>query len=129
MIGIKTATLLALGALVFPAAVSLRAEDRMRTGLWEVTTTMNGKPSGTSHNVCYTPAMVEMANSPAKMSREAAEKASTKSGCTLKDFKMDGNTISMTQACGARSDVVSSTYGGDTFETVFTSTEAGVSSV
>ena len=37
MIGIKTATLLALSALVFPAAASLRAEDRMRTGLWEVT--------------------------------------------------------------------------------------------
>jgi hypothetical protein len=130
MIGIKPITLLALIALAFVAA-SLRAEDRMRAGLWEVTTTYNGKPSA-SHNTCFTPALVEIANSPAKMLREATEKASTKSGCTLKDFKMDRNTISMTQVCGARTAVVLSTlstYSEDTFETVATSTEAGVSTV
>jgi len=126
MFGIKTATLLALSALLFPAAVSVRAEDRMRAGLWEVTTTLNGKSSG-SHNTCFTPAMVARGNSPAKTLREATEKSSTKSGCTLKDFKMDGNTISMTQVCGARTSVVSSTYSVDGFDTVATSTEAGVS--
>jgi hypothetical protein len=126
MFGIKTATLLALSALLFPAAVSVRAEDRMRAGLWEVTTTLNGKSSG-SHNTCFTPAMVARGNSPAKTLREATEKSSTKSGCTLKDFKMDGNTISMTQVCGARTSVVSSTYSVDAFDTVATSTEAGVS--
>jgi hypothetical protein len=46
MIGIKTATLLALSALLFPSAVSLRAEDRMRAGLWEITSTLNGKSPG-----------------------------------------------------------------------------------
>ena|ERR1035437_5780499 len=126
MFGIKKATLLALSALAFTAAVSLRAEDRMRAGLWEVTTTLNGKSSG-SHNTCFTPAMVARGNSPAKTLREATEKSSTKSGCTLKDFKMDGNTISMTQVCGARTSVVSSTYSVDAFDTVATSTEAGVS--
>src|SRR5450759_1429279 len=124
MFGIKTATLLALSALLFPTAVSVRAEDRMRAGLWEVTTTLNGKSSG-SHNTCFTPAMVARGNSPAKTLREATEKSSTKSGCTLKDFKMDGNTISMTQVCGARTSVVSSTYSLDAFDTVATSTEAG----
>ena len=126
MFGIKTATLLALSALLFPAAVSVRAEDRMRAGLWEVTTTLNGKSSG-SHNTCFTPAMVARGNSPAKTLRESTEKQSIKSGCTLKDFKMDGNTISMTQVCGARTSVVSSTYSVDAFDTVATSTEAGVS--
>jgi Protein of unknown function (DUF3617) len=128
MIGIKPITLLALIALAFPAAASLRAEDRMRAGLWEVTTTYNGKTSA-GHNTCFTPALVEIANSPAKTLREATEKVSTKSGCTLKDFKMDRNTISMTQVCGARTAVVSSTYSEDTFETVATSTESGVSTV
>ena len=126
MFGIKKATLLALSALAFIAAVSLRAEERMRAGLWEVTTTLNGKSSG-SHNTCFTPAMVARGNSPAKTLREATEKSSTKSGCTLKDFKMDGNTISTTQVCGARTSVVSSTYSVDAFDTVATSTEAGVS--
>ena len=127
MFGIKTATLLALSALLFPAAVSVRAEDRMRAGLWEITSTLNGKSPGPSHNTCYTPAMVALGNSPAKSLREATEKSSAKSGCTLKDFKMDGNTISMTQVCGARTLLVSSTYSLDAFDTVATSTEAGVS--
>ena len=127
MIGIKTATLLALSALLFPAAVSLRAEDRMRAGLWEITSTVDGKPAGPSHNTCYTPAMVALGNSSAKTLREDSEKQSIKSGCTLKDFKMDGTTISMTQVCGARTLVVLSTYSRDAFDTVATSTEAGVS--
>jgi hypothetical protein len=127
MIGIKTATLLALSALLFPSAVSLRAEERMRAGLWEITSTLNGKSPGPSHNTCFTPAMVALGNSPAKSLREATEKSSAKSGCTLKDFKMDGNTISMTQVCGARMLVVLSTYSLDAFDTVATSTEAGVS--
>ena len=127
MIGIKTTTLLALSALAFTAAVSLRAEDRMRAGLWEITSTVDGKPAGPSHNTCYTPAMVALGNSSAKTLREDSEKQSIKSGCTLKDFKMDGTTISMTQVCGARTSVVSSTYSVDAFDTVATSTEAGVS--
>jgi hypothetical protein len=71
--------------------------------------------------------MVARGNSPAKTLREATEKSSAKSGCSLKDFKLDGNTISMTQVCGARTLVVLSTYSRDAFDTVDTSTEAGVS--
>jgi Protein of unknown function (DUF3617) len=127
MVGIKPATILALIGLTFPGAAWLSAEDRMRAGRWEVTTALNGTPSGASHNTCYTPAMVALANSPAKTLREATEKSSAKTGCTVKDFKMDGNTISMTQVCGARMLVVSSTYSLDAFDTVATSTEAGVS--
>ena len=127
MIGIKSVAALALICLTFPGAAWLRAEERMRAGLWEVTTTLNGKPAGPSHNTCYTPAMVALGNSPAKSLREATEKSSAKSGCTLKDFKMDGNTISMTQVCGVRTLVVLSTYSRDAFDTVATSTEAGVS--
>jgi hypothetical protein len=123
---IKLTISLTLVAVVFSATALLYAEDRMRAGLWEVTTTLNGKSSG-SHNTCFTPAMVALGNSPEKTLREATEKSTTKSGCTLKDFKVDGNTISMTQVCGARTLVVSSTYSADAFDTVATSTEAGVS--
>ena len=58
MIGIKSATILGLVAMTFIAAPLLRADYRMRPGLWEITTTLDGKPSGTHAN-CYTPAMVE----------------------------------------------------------------------
>src|ERR1039458_2487633 len=99
----KSATLLVLIALTLPAAKCLRAQDRMRAGLWEVTTTSDGKPAGAPHSSCFTPAMVELANMPAKTLREATEKAATKNGgCTMTDFKLEGNKISMTLSCGAR---------------------------
>jgi hypothetical protein len=124
MIGIKSATILGLVAMTFIAS-SLRAEDRMRPGLWEITTTLDGKPSGT-HATCYTPAMVERANLPAKMLRETTEKAVAKAGqCTIKDFKMDGSTITTTEVCGSKSTTIASNYSRDTFDTVVTSTESG----
>jgi hypothetical protein len=42
---------------------------------------------------------------------------------------MDGNAISMTIVCGARSSATASTYTGNVFDTVNTSTEAGVTTV
>jgi hypothetical protein len=124
----KRTTLLVLAALAFSATV-ICAEDRMRAGLWEVTTTVNGKSSGVRGNTCYTPAMVEMANSPAKTLRESTEKSLISRNCILKEFKMEGNSISMSSVCGARSSVTSSTYTVDAFETASTSTTAGVSTV
>ena len=126
---IQPANLLALIGLTFTAVALLRAEERMRTGLWEVSTISNGKPTGVLDSTCYTPAMLQVANMPAKMMQEASETAAAKRGCTLKDFKMDGGTISMVRICPTRSSVISSTYGGDTFETIDTSTKAGVTKV
>jgi Protein of unknown function (DUF3617) len=126
MIGIKSTALLALIVLTLPGATCLRAEERMRAGLWEVTIQHNAEPAAVSGNTCYTPAMVEFANMPAKMLREATEKLNTRRGCTLKSFKMDGNKMSMEKVCAAKSTAISSTYSGDAFETVDTSTEAGV---
>ena len=129
MIGTKRVAVLALIAMTFAAAVLL-AEERMRAGLWEVTTTLDGKQSGVMGSNCYTPAMVELANMPANMMREATEKSVTKGGhCTLNDFKLEGNKISMTTSCGGRLMVYRSTYSGETFETLVTSTEAGVKKV
>ena len=104
MIGIKTATLLALSALLFPAAVSLRAEDRMRAGLWEITSTLNGKSPGPSHNTCYTPAMVALGNSPAKSLREATEKSSAKKRLYAQGFQ-DGRKHNFDDAGLRRQDV------------------------
>jgi Protein of unknown function (DUF3617) len=116
-------------ALVLAPALLLHAEDRMRSGLWEVTTTMDGQPARTS-STCYSPAMVELANKPAKALREDTGKALAKRpNCTLKDFKMAGNTLSMSQVRGGSPLTITSTYTGGTFETVSTSTDAGVASV
>ena len=111
-------------------AVSLHAEDRMRTGLWEITNTHSGASTGTTTKSCFTRAMVELANSSAASMREATEKAASKrAGCTVKDFKLDKSSITMTMVCGATVIVTASTYHGDSFETVNTINEGGVATV
>ena len=129
MIEFKSTTLIALCAVALLDGTSLRAEERMRAGLWEVTSLLNGKPTGTSGNTCYTNAMVEVANSPAIELRERTESMAIKRGCTVKDFKIEGNRMSMTKICGGRTAVIYSTHSGDKFETVDTTTEAGVTKV
>ena len=121
--------LLVLSALITLAVPSLRAEERMRPGLWEITSLPEDKAGGTLSNTCYTPAMVEFANRPAKDLRESTEKTSAQRGCTVRDFKSEGHTLSMVKICGTRTSAVTSTYSGDTFDTVDTVTERGVKKV
>jgi hypothetical protein len=128
MIGIKPLNGLALIALTLTAAALPGAEERMRAGLWEISSG-EGTQAGRIGNTCYTPAMVQVANMSEKMMREATEKTYAKRGCTLKDFKLDGNKILMANVCPTSSAVLSNTYNGDTFETVDTQTVAGVTKV
>ena len=120
---------IALIALSFSATALLYAEDRMRAGLWEVITTVDGKPSGVTGGTCYTPAMVQLGNTPAAALKEATAKTLAARHCQLSDFKMEGNKISMSMVCGARSSATSTTYTVDAFETTGTTTAAGVSTV
>lgn len=110
-------------------SLTLHAEERMRAGLWEVISTSNGKPSGKTGGTCYTPSMVQLANSPAAALKQATEKTMVARHCTLTEFKTEGNRISMKSGCGTRLLTTSSTYGGDTFETTNTVTNAGVTTV
>lgn len=122
-------TSLALIAIALFVAVFLHAEERMRAGLWEVITTHDGKPSGNTGSTCYTPAMVQLGNTPAANLKEAIAKSMVNRHCSLTDFKLDGNKVSMTTVCGARSSVVTTTYSADAFETTGTTTNQGVATV
>lgn len=115
-------------AVLFAGTACLHAEERMRAGLWEVITTVDGK-SASLGNTCYTAAMVEVANLPAKELRAATERLATRRGCTIKEFKMTGEELSMSKVCGPKSVVVTSTYSKDVFETVDTTTENGVAKI
>lgn len=122
----KTAltTYVAAVLAVVSATVSLYAEDRMRAGMWEVVTTLDGKSSGITGSTCYTPAMVQLGNTPAATLKQEIEKSLTARHCTLKDFKLEGHRVSMSMVCGPRSSSASTTYSVDTFETTVTSTSA-----
>jgi len=126
MIAIRPTTSIALICMTLAGAAWLHAEERMRAGLWAVMSSLNGEPSGTVGNICYTPAMVATANAPAMEVKQATEKLSARQGCTLKEFTMDGNKMSMIKACGAKTSVIVSTYSGDRFETVDKATTGGV---
>ena len=128
MTAIKPTTSIALICMTLAGPAWLHAEERMRAGLWEVMSSLNGEPSGTLGNTCYTTAMVATANAPATEVKQAAEKLSTAQGCTIKEFTMDGNKMSMTKVCGAKTSVIVSTYSGDRFETVDKATQGGVTS-
>ena len=117
--------MLAWTALVVVSAGSLRAEERMRAGLWESAMTSDGK-AGLATTRCVTPAEIETTNGSAKMIREYREKVAAKGGkraCTLKDLSVTSDTITAGMDCGASSFVNKTTYHGDSFETVITFTD------
>jgi Protein of unknown function (DUF3617) len=97
------------------------AQDRVQAGLWEITFTQDGAP-GTSI-YCITPAVARVMNSDAATVQVYVERAVAKENggdCTVKDFKLQGNTISMIKACrlGESEFTISlvRTYYGDTAE-------------
>ena len=64
------------------------------------------------------------------MVRAETEKALSKSGCTLKDFKLDGGNMTQAMVCGSSTMLIETKFhDGDSFETTSTSTDDGVKSV
>jgi len=115
--------------LILGAATTLHAQERMRTGMWESTVTAASGQSAT-HSSCFKPEDAAKSNGPAAAARAETEKAISKSGCTLKDFNLDSNTLSLTMVCGGTATHQETKFhGGDSFETTMTSTVGGVTKV
>jgi Protein of unknown function (DUF3617) len=123
----KTKTLfLALAALACTPA--LRAADRFQSGQWETTVSEKGAAGRTSAH-CLTAAQVKSANGSADEVRASLEKGATDLHCSVKGFKMEGDTVAYTYACAGRSTEHTTTYHGDRYESVVTSTGPGGSHV
>jgi hypothetical protein len=129
MILLKATVVSAVMCLTLSAATSVQAQERMRPGMWENTVTA---PSGqtATHSSCFKPSDAAMSNGSPAAVRTETEKAMSKSGCTLKDFKLDANTASLTLVC-ATTTILQETkfHGGDSFETTMTSQQGGVTKV
>ena len=119
----------AVMCLTLSAASTLHAQERMRTGMWENTVTAaSGQTATRSH--CFKPADAAMSNGSPAAVRAETEKAISKTACTLKDFKLDGNALTETMVCGTTTILPQTTFhGGDSFETTMTNTEGGVTRV
>ena len=91
---------------VFLTGISIAAPN-MEDGLWEITSTvdMPGMPSRSfTHTNCLT--------------KEKAVPQTTESGCTIKDMKTQGNTVTWTVVCreGMSTSKGMVTYAGTTME-------------
>jgi hypothetical protein len=89
------------------------AAPNMDDGLWEITSTVNmpGMPAKSfTHTTCLT--------------KEKAVPQTTESGCTIKDVKTQGNTISWTVVCkeGMSTSTGKVTYAGTTMDGVVETT-------
>lgn len=106
----------ALAAAIAPAASS---QERMRAGLWEMTTTKGGATINTGTR-CMTAEETGASNGDAKVVRDMLDKSFAKSGCTLKEMTATGKSISYAADCGTGTSAytLSSTadYRGDNAE-------------
>ncbi len=101
----------------------LQGQVRMRAGLWENTVTSNG--STATRKGCITPEQEEHTKGSVDSMRESFEKALARSGaCKLKEFTVTGATRTEVMVCGKTTIKNSTTFHGDSFETVGTSTTA-----
>jgi hypothetical protein len=118
---IKSTTCVALAT-----AALLCAQERIKSGLWENTVTSHGR-SITRKN-CLIEAELAMTNGTGQAIRESIVKtfAGTNGSCTLKDPKIEGNSMTSQIVCGATSSTTVMIFHGDTAETTSTSTKGGV---
>jgi len=102
--------------VVLGLAARLQAAERMTPGQWKYTM----KTKGESHvsKSCVTKELAAVANGDTRSGREAAEKNSAKSHCTVTDFTVDANTVTYSLTCGDRTIRSTSTYYGDRYEGV-----------
>lgn len=103
-----------LATLALPAV----AADRVHAGQWEQTVNVAGLTI-TRPN-CLSKADADAINGDAKSIKGYLEKlqSSTTMGCTVKDVKIDGNKVIVTNACpDGKVTVGTTTYHGDRYET------------
>ena len=112
-----TTTVAAAGTAIAGAT----AQDRVHAGLWEITLVQDGTPNISSY--CITPQAARgMSGDAATVQRyvEQAVSNENRGACTVKNFKLEGNTISLLQACGSGQSAFTitmvRTYHGNTAE-------------
>jgi hypothetical protein len=129
MILLKTTVIPAVLYLTLSAATTLHAQERMRPGMWESAVTAASGQTATRSS-CFKPANAAMSNGSPAVVRAETEKAMSKSACTLKDFNLDSNTLTLTMVCGTTTTHQETKFhGGDSFETTTTNTVGGVTKV
>ena len=116
---IHAMALLSAAALTTTISPTTAAQERMRAGLWEMTTTKGGATINTGTR-CMTAEETAYKNGDAKATRDQLEKSFAKASCVVKDMAVTGKTINYVADCGsgATGYTISSVaeFRGDTVE-------------
>lgn len=96
--------IIAILLFLFSAALSSAAPN-MEEGLWEMTTTVD-MPGISSKSFTHTTCLT----------KEKAVPQTAESGCTIKDVKAQGNTVTWTVVCKEGTSIGKVTYAGTTME-------------
>ncbi len=128
MIRLSTAAIPVVVCLSLATATTLHAQERARTGMWETAITDSGQT--TTVSVCMKSADWAMVNGSPAMARAETEKTLSKSGCTVKDFKLDSSTVTQTLVCGSSTISTETKFlSRDSNESKVTSTSGGSTAV
>jgi NADPH-dependent 2,4-dienoyl-CoA reductase/sulfur reductase-like enzyme len=106
-------------ALVFLAAPTAGAADRVHAGQWETTMTIPGVAKAAVTKHCTTAAEAALMNGDLPTLRKYVEQSTaknTKGRCSVKSVAIDGNRTIVTIACGKTEVVGTTTYHGDRYE-------------
>jgi hypothetical protein len=120
--------LLSLIALSLTAAPALQAAERANVGQWEFKSTVTGEAE-TTRTYCITPSEVKGINGDAQVDHDVLDKGAMARHCTIKDFKLEGNTLSYTKVCAGYTFSDRTTYSGDSSEGVLTTKMDGKDAV
>jgi len=110
-------TVLALLTFALLSGVNVQALDRIRPGIFELK--INDQPVASR---CYPDAEVKPMNSDARTLEDWQKKTADRAQCSMKDFKVVGNTVSFTLVCLDHTTATTGTYRGDSFDTFNTVT-------
>ena len=114
--------------LSLATATTLHAQERARTGMWETAITDSGQT--TTVSTCMKSADWALVNGSLAMARAETEKALSKSGCTVKDFKLDSSTVTQTVVCGSSTISTETKFlSRDSNDSKVTSMSGGVTAV
>ena len=91
--------LLSLTALIGVTASTALAQERLRAGLWEMTTSKGGQVINTGAH-CFTAEDARSANGDAKTLRDTLDASFAKASCKVKDMAVTGNAVSYVAEIG-----------------------------
>jgi len=107
--------LLSIGVIALAASSVARAEDRLRSGKWEIVFTGDNPHTSTT---CLTSAMTQGLNGTMDAVRADTEKTAAARKYKVEGYKFDGTTLSYTAVGAERSFVNTASYHGDTYESL-----------